>query len=262
MSDQWNAQLYDGAHEFVSEYGKAALEILAPAKGERILDLGCGTGDLANKLSALGVDIVGIDHSEHMIANAKAKYPGVCFSVKDILDLGYENEFDAVFSNAVLHWIKSPEEALKEIYKSLCLGGKFIAEFGGEGNVKKITDSIIREKEKLGYKFVKEDFPWYFPSIGEYTSLMEQVGFHVTLAEHIDRPTKLEGKRGLRNWLEMFTANFFSEVNDTDKHVIIKNIEQSLANELFYEDHWIADYKRIRVKAKKKQLICSYSINK
>lgn len=248
MSDQWNAQLYDDAHEFVSEYGKGALEMLAPNKGERILDIGCGTGDLANKLSLLDVDVVGVDRSASMIENAKKKYPSVDFKVKDILDLGYENEFDAVFSNAVLHWVKSPEQALKEIYKSLYIDGRFIAEFGGEGNIKAITDCIIREKEKMGYYSDVAHFPWYFPSIGEYTSLMERVGFRVILAEHIDRPTKLAGKNGLKNWLEMFAADFFGGVNEADKYVIIKNIEQSLTNELFHKDHWIADYKRIRVK--------------
>lgn len=207
---------------------------------------------MANVLSALDVDIIGVDHSEQMIMKAKEKYPAIPFHVKNILALGYENEFDAVFSNAVLHWVKSPVQALVEIHKSLQSGGRFIAEFGGEGNVKQITDCIMREKEKMGYYSDEVEFPWYYPSIGEYTSLMEQVGFHVTLAEHIDRPTKLAGKDGLQSWLQMFASSFFEKVNDGDKLIIMQNIERSLANELFHLDHWVADYKRIRVKGIKR----------
>lgn len=251
MVDQWNAKLYDGEHDFVSAYGQGILELLAPKKGERILDLGCGTGDLASKLSLLDVDIIGVDQSRNMIDQASAKYPSLKFYVKDILALGYKNEFDAVFSNAVLHWVKSPQQALAEIYESLKPGGRFVAEFGGEGNVQKIADQIIKEKEKMGYDTDAESFPWYFPSIGGYASYMEQAGFHVTFAEHIDRPTRLEGKVGLRNWLDMFSSSFFSDINAEDKQYIFNNIEDALANELFHTDHWLADYKRIRVKGKK-----------
>lgn len=252
MMDQWNAKLYDGEHDFVSEYGQVILGMLAPRKGERILDLGCGTGDLANKLSLIGVDVVGIDSSPNMISEAKKKYPALHFSVENALALPFDKEFDAVFSNAVLHWIKTPRPALESIYKSLKPGGRFVAEFGGEENVEQISNCIFEEKAKLGYDSDDTHFPWFFPSIGEYTSLMEQEGFQVSLAQHVDRPTRLEGKDGLKNWIKMFTSSFFSNVPAEDQIIILENIEESLAKKAFHEDHWIADYKRLRVIGLKK----------
>lgn len=249
--EQWNEKLYDRNHQFVSNYGKDVVKLLAAKKGEKILDIGCGTGDLANELVKMGVQITGIDRSETMIEEAKKKYPTIPFFVKDILKLNYTSTFDAVFSNAVLHWVKQPKQALEEIYISLKSGGRFVAEFGGKDNVKKISQQIILEREKLNYSAANIDFPWYFPSIGEYTSLMEEVGFIVTYAEYIDRPTRLEGKDGLRNWLHMFSANFFADVSHDDRSTLIQNIETALANVMFKEDYWVADYKRIRVKAVK-----------
>ncbi len=247
MIDQWNPKLYDGEHDFVSEYGQVILEMLAPRKGERILDLGCGTGDLANKLALIGVDVVGVDSSLNMIEEAQKKYPKLHFSVEDALALPFEEEFDAVFSNAVLHWIKTPQPALASIYKGLKSGGRFVAEFGGEDNVQRISNSIFEEKAKLGYASDDTHFPWYYPSIGQYTSLMEQAGFQVVFAQHVDRPTRLEGEAGLKNWIDMFTSSFFSNVPKEDLPILLKNIEKSLAEEAFHEDHWIADYKRLRV---------------
>lgn len=251
MNNHWNANLYDHAHQFVSAYGEDVITLLDPKNNEKILDLGCGTGDLTHKISSMGSKVLGVDYSDHMIDQAKMKYPQIQFQVKDILNLNYDKLFDAIFSNAVLHWIKQPSQALGEIYKSLRIGGRFIAEFGGKGNVQKITYRIIKEKEKLGYPYKKEHFPWYYPSIGEYTMLMEQIGFTVMYAESFDRPTKLEGSDGMRHWLSMFATTFIEEVDQNEKELLLTNIENSLADDLFHSDHWIADYKRIRVKAVK-----------
>lgn len=169
------------------------IDLLAPHKGEKILDLGCGTGDLAKELFDFGVNVVGVDKSENMIRNAKSKYPDIYFEVNDAIKLDYNDEFDAVFSNATLHWVKLPKQALQHIFKGLKHGGRFVAEFGGKGNVEKITSEIINKRKKLGYEFEMEHFPWYYPSIGEYTSLMEKVGFRVIFAQHFDRPTPLDG---------------------------------------------------------------------
>lgn len=244
---QWNSQLYDEKHQFVSAYGEGVVTLLAPKREENILDLGCGTGDLANKLYNLGAHVIGVDHSVSMIDEANQKYPHISFLVKDAVHLDYKHEFDAVFSNAVLHWIKQPEQVLLNVYKSLKKGGRFVAEFGGQDNVKKITDQIVIELEELGYPMGKDDFPWYFPSIGEYTTLMEKAGFRVVYAEHIDRPTRLEGPNGLINFLVMFADVFFNGVSDGDKKTVLQKVEKELKNDLFHDDHWIADYKRIRV---------------
>ncbi|MFC5558485.1 class I SAM-dependent methyltransferase [Ureibacillus thermophilus] len=244
--DQWNPSLYDAKHSFVSAFGDSLVKVLTLKKGEKILDVGCGTGDLACQMADAGAKVVGIDSSEKMIAKAKEKYPHLSFYVKDVTQLDFHNEFDAVFSNAVLHWVRQPEKALKNIYTSLKKGGRFVAEFGGKGNVQKITDALLMQIKKAG---IERDIasPWYFPSIGEYVALMEQVGFRVTLAMHFDRPTPLEGEDGLKNWIAMFASSFFEGINEQLKHEIIANVETALKPSLFENGVWVADYKRIRV---------------
>ncbi|APH05025.1 class I SAM-dependent methyltransferase [Bacillus weihaiensis] len=244
---KWDATLYDEKHAFISEFGNQLIELLAPKKGEKILDLGCGTGDLAHTLSEQQVNVVGVDQSKSMISKAQIKYPHIPFIVKDALKLEDKNEFDAVFSNATLHWIKAPELALDRIYCSLKQGGRFVAEFGGKGNVRIITDEVIRQIERLGVDFNDNHYPWYFPSIGEYTTIMEKVGFRVTYAEHFDRFTALENENGLRNWLKMFGSSLFHGINEDEKELIVAEVEKKLRPILYKNGKWFADYKRIRV---------------
>lgn len=245
--DQWNAALYDEKHAFVSHYGSHLVDLLAPEKDEKILDLGCGTGDLTKKISDANATVIGMDRSENMIEEAKRKYPAIDFYVKDALELKDEAEFDAVFSNATLHWIKDPERVLKGIYQCLKPGGRLVAEFGGFGNVKRITDELLYQFKQHQVAYQEEQFPWYFPSIGEYTTLMEQVGFRVKFAQHYDRPTPLVGDDGLRNWIEMFGKSIFPGVAHEVKEAIITDVQHHLKEKLYKEGTWIADYKRIRV---------------
>jgi trans-aconitate methyltransferase len=245
--DNWNATFYDENHSFVSNYGNNLIDLLEIRKGEKILDLGCGTGDLANRLCAMSGNVIGVDKSRNMISQASMKYPEIKFAVRDVTNLGYTNEFDVVFSNATLHWVKQPKQALNCIYQSLRPSGRFVAEFGGRGNVQMITNEIINQINQTGIEFNKEQFPWYYPSIGEYSSLMEEVGFRVTFAEHFDRPTPLDGDNGLRNWIEMFGSQFFDGIDERSKDKIIMKIEEELKDTLYKDGRWVADYKRIRV---------------
>ncbi|MDN3018001.1 methyltransferase domain-containing protein [Paenibacillus sp. BSR1-1] len=246
-TDSWNASLYDSKHSFVSQYGEDLVSLLAPEQGESILDLGCGTGDLANKLHQIGVHIIGIDKSENMVQQAQKKYPEIIFNVQDAVSMPFTNEFDAVFSNATLHWVKEPKQALQGIFQALKQGGRFVAEFGGKGNVQTITDEIINQLRISGIDFRSGQFPWYYPSIGEYAALMEQVGFRVTLAQHFDRPTPLEGENGLRNWIEMFAISMFEGLTAETKDEVINRVEKALKKVLYQNGQWQADYKRIRV---------------
>ncbi|GKU81921.1 trans-aconitate 2-methyltransferase [Niallia sp. NCCP-28] len=248
-ADQWNADLYDSNHSFVSQYGNSLLELLNPKPNEKILDLGCGTGDLANKLFEKHIKVIGVDKSKNMIYQASRKYPSIPFIVKDATTLEYQDEFNAVLSNATLHWIKQPNSALECIYASLKNGGRFIAEFGGKGNIQMISNAIIEEIKNLGLEFKEKNFPWYYPSIGEYTSLMEKTGFRVSFAQHYHRPTPLIGENGLKNWIIMFGNDFFADIDRSAKEQIITNVVYRLKNHLYQknEDIWIADYKRIRV---------------
>lgn len=245
--NHWDAHLYDKSHRFVSEYGNNVIELLAPKKDESILDIGCGTGDLANELYERGADVIGIDHAQSMVEQAQEKYPHIEFEVSDITNLPYEAEFDAIFSNAVLHWIKSPKLALENIYQSLQNGGRFVAEFGGEGNVSNLTTNIISEVRNSGYVFDEEKFPWYFPSIATYTTLMEEVGFQVIFACLYHRPTRLIGDDGLKNWLAMFADSFFHNVPVNERDVLIERIEQALSEERDEDGNWLADYVRLQI---------------
>ncbi len=227
--------------------GMSLVELLAPNRGEKILDLGCGTGDLAKKLDDYGVDVTGIDISENMVIQAKRKYPGIEFFVQDATKLEYNSEFDAVLSNATLHWVKPPDQALRSIYRSLKKGGRFAAEFGGKGNVQTIANEIIHQIIKAGFEFDDEQFPWYYPSIAEYTALMERAGFRVTFAQHFDRPTQLTGEDGLKNWIEMFGGHFFGIIPIDEVDTIISKVENQLKKTIYKDGNWIADYKRIRV---------------
>ena len=250
-TDLWNANLYDKSHSFVSAYGQGVIELLQPVSGETILDIGCGTGDLANVMTNAGAQVTGIDASENMVQQAQAKYPALTFSQMDATKLSYDREFDAVFSNATLHWIKTPVSVIEGVYRSLKDGGRFVAEFGGKGNVQSITDALIGQMMLASIPFTDEDFPWYFPSIGEYTTLLEAAGFRVELAHHYDRPTKLDGELGLYNWLAMFSPSLFAQVEDEVKERIFKATIEQLRSTLFKDGDWYADYKRLRVVAYK-----------
>ncbi|MEH7095307.1 methyltransferase domain-containing protein [Neobacillus vireti] len=245
--DAWNANLYDSKHSFVSMYGESLIELLAPQKGEKVLDLGCGTGDLAKKLADFGAEITGVDKSAKMIEQARSKYPTIEFLVQDATELAFQHEFDAVFSNAALHWIKQPKPALTCIYNSLKKGGRFVAEFGGKGNVQAISDELVHQIEAEGFTFDIERFPWYFPSIAEYSSFMEQAEFRVTFAHHFDRPTPLEGKSAIKNWIDMFCSGMLAGIPERKKAGITAKVANNLKEVLYKDGSWIGDYKRIRV---------------
>lgn len=245
--DTWNAALYDTNHSFVSTFGQDLLAALAPRKDEQILDVGCGTGDLAHKIHELGAKVTGIDVSENMIQQAQHKYPHIRFTVRNVTALDYQEEFDAVFSNAALHWIKPQKQALQCIYQSWKQGGRFIAELGGKGNIKMITDEVINQYRAHGLEYDMEQFPWYFPSTGEYASLMEEVGFTVACTQYFYRPTPLEGQDAIRNWLHMFGSGLFIGVPEDVREHMITTAQQNLSKKLCHAGEWIADYKRIRV---------------
>lgn len=227
----WEPGLYDAVHRYVSDYGRSLVDVLAPQPGERILDLGCGTGTLTHEITQRGATVVGIDSSPEMIGQARQNYPKLDFRLADARGFSVSEPFDAVFSNAVLHWIQPPEDAVATVRNALKPGGRFIAEFGGKGNIRSIIESA-------GFN------PWYFPSIGEYSSLLEQHGLLVTNAALFDRPTPLEGENGIREWLGMF---FKPPLPPSE----IARIEAELRPKLFRDGAWYIDYKRLRISAER-----------
>jgi trans-aconitate methyltransferase len=251
-SNSWNSEAYDSKLDFVSKLGDSVLELLAPKQGERILDWGCGTGDLTAALAEAGATAVGLDLSVDMIARARQKYPHIDFHVANGVDYRTnEPLFDAVFSNAALHWMPQAAETAKSIWLALKPGGRFAAEFGGSGNVAIISAAITRVLEQRGYDPNGRN-PWYFPTVGEYSSLLERTGFRVTFAQHFDRPTPLKGDSGMRDWLDMFSDDFFADIaSDDEKESIYQAIIEETRPALYHNDSRFADYKRLRIVAVK-----------
>jgi SAM-dependent methyltransferase len=185
-----------------------------------------------------------------MIDKARVKYPALEFIVGDGEDFKFEEKFDAVFSNAALHWMKRPQQVISCVGKALRKEGRFVAEFGGAGNVEIITNAIIQVISKTHHMKVDHLHPWYFPSIAQYTSLLEQQGFQVKYAHHFDRPTQLEdGEHGLHHWLNSFADSFFVGYTEVEKTVLFNKIADQVKPVLFHDGSWHADYKRLRIVA-------------
>lgn len=245
----WDARCYDDAHAFVYEYGEDLIQLLAPAATEWILDLGCGTGHLTRRIADEGATVLGIDSSWDMVTAARAEYPTLPICCADARTVGFRCVFDAVFSNAMLHWVPEDDQdaVLATVTDALRPGGRFVAELGGTGNVATITEVLLDELEARGYH---PSLPWYFPTVGEYACRLERHGFEVRSARLFDRPTDLDGgAAGLRNWIEMFGDTLIGPLPADERAAVLGAVEDRLRGELFNDGCWVADYRRLRVVA-------------
>ncbi len=248
---KWDAGLYDEKHSFVWKMAAGLLELLEAHAGERILDVGCGTGHLTAKIATNGAQATGIDQSAEMIQEARAAYPALRFEVMDARQLVFPEKFDAVFSNATLHWIKEPERAVQSMARVLRPGGRFVAEFGGQGNIAALVAAVERAWPKAGLPQPVPN-PWYYPSLAEYASLLEKHGLEVTYGLLFDRPTPLEdGERGLRNWLEMFGGVIMEKLPKDHKERLLREVQSEARASLYSDGRWVLDYRRLRVVARK-----------
>lgn len=238
----WNAAAYQNRHSYVWQHGESLLELLKPQVGERILDLGCGPGQLTEQIAASGAAMIGLDSDPAMIAQAQTNYPHLTFQVGDAANFQLSEPVDAVFSNAALHWVTQAEPAAHCIAAALKPGGRFVAEFGGKGNVQ----TILKALAEVSGRSLN---PWYFPSLSEYVTLLESAGLEVVYAHLFDRPTPL-GEAGLAGWLEMFGQRFFADLSAEAWAEIVRAVEAA-APQLYQEKEWIADYRRLRVIAMK-----------
>jgi trans-aconitate methyltransferase len=248
----WDSKLYDQQHHFVSDYGADVLQWLAPQQGEHILDVGCGTGALASQISDSGANVYGIDGSSDMIAKAIISYPNLNFEIMDATKLPYKEEFDAIFSNATFHWIENQEALIKGLYNSLKPGGRLVAEFGGKRNIKSITDAVSIAAKELGLDHKIITNFWFFPSISTYSALLESYGFEVEQIWLFDRPTKLNGENGMYDWINQFAQHSFKNLNTAQAEEIKHAAVDKLRKTNYANNHWTADYRRLRVKAIKK----------
>lgn len=252
MAHKWDANLYNDKHSYVYDHGQSLIGLLDPQPHERILDLGCGSGELTYKIKDLAGEVVGMDMSIDMINKARVQYPLVDFQVGDASDFYVEQPFDAIFSNATLHWVAKYKEAINCLYCNLKQGGRLAVEFGGKDNVRAITDQLRESLLKRGHTEQSEAELWFFPSIGEYTTALEASGFTVTFAQWYDRPTELADEQtGIKDWLSMFSRPFFAGVANTDVSDIMNEVQERLKPKLFRNGKWYADYKRIRIMAYK-----------
>jgi trans-aconitate methyltransferase len=243
----WDTELYESRHSFVWQYGEGLLDLLAPKPGERILDLGCGTGQLTAKIADAGASVLGLDASPDMIGQARQNYPRLQFKLEDATATQFQSEFDAVFSNAALHWMLDAAAVAKNIARALKPGGRFVAELGGKGNIGQIMSSIEVALER--HTGSVPPGRTYFPSIPEYTTLLEAEGLEVQLAHLYDRPTPLEGESGMEHWIRQFKWYYFENLPVAQRTAILAEVVAALRPKLFRDGVWFADYRRLRVVA-------------
>ncbi|HEY2014909.1 MAG TPA: methyltransferase domain-containing protein [Bryobacteraceae bacterium] len=249
MTRQWNPSLYQSSHSFVWEYGRDLINLLEPQPGERILDIGCGTGQLTAAIAHAGAQVVGLDSSAAMIGQASGNFPDLTFEVQDIAGMRFASPFDAVFSNAALHWVLRADEAAASIAAALVPGGRFVAELGGHGNNRAVLHAVRMALESKFGAAPEHLNPWFFPSVGEYATILERHGLEVTFATLFDRPTPLEGgDRGLANWLAMFGSPLTPHFEDAG---FVDLVQKFAAPRLLRDGVWSIDYRRLRIVARK-----------
>lgn len=238
----WDPGRYRRNAGFVAEYGLSLVELLNPQPGERVLDLGCGDGTLTAHLREGGVSVVGVDASSDLVEAARAL--GLDARVVNGEALNFEDEFDAVFSNAAMHWMPNAEAVIDGVWQALKPGGRFVSEMGGFGNVKSIRAALETALHAHGFDGRLAN-PWYFPTPEEQRERLEQRGFEVRSISLFDRPTPLPG--GMGDWLETFAESYIGVASDVLRQSIVGEVCQRLQPILVDESGtWIADYVRLR----------------
>jgi trans-aconitate methyltransferase len=243
----WDPDRYARNARFVSDLGMPVVELLAAQPGERILDLGCGDGALTIKLVAMGCEVVGVDASEAQIRGAREM--SLDARVMDGQELTFSNEFDAVFSNAALHWMRRADDVISGVKRALKPRGRFVAEMGGHRCVEKIRTALVDALNRRGLE-CEGAVPWYFPTMEDYSERLIKGGFVVKYIALIPRPTPLPGD--VSGWLETFAENFISKLAPADRPAFIAEVREVLRPQLCDSaGKWTADYTRLRFAAQR-----------
>jgi SAM-dependent methyltransferase len=247
MSNAWNAKTYEQNARFVSDLGMPVVSLLDPKPNERILDLGCGDGVLTTQLGQVGCQVIGIDPSPEFVNAAIAS--GIDARLGDARHMTFVDEFDAVFSNAVLHWIPEAQLVADSVYRALKKGGRFVGEFGGHGNIAAIMTSLVATLRHRGVE-LEHHLGWYYPTPHEYRTILQQSGFEIRSIDLIPRPTPLP--TGMIGWLRTFRGSYLKDkLGDRAEDAlqeIVENLRYSLCDSA---GNWTADYVRLRFKAVK-----------
>lgn len=242
---QWNAHDYAIDAGFVPVLGSAVARLLDPQRGERILDLGCGDGVLSVDLALSGAHITGVDASPELVGGARAR--GIEAHVMDAHALTFTRQFDAVFSNAALHWMRGADQVIAGVARALKPGGRFVAEMGGHGNVVAITSAL--QAALCGNGHAVPAFPWHFPAADDYAERLRAHGFQVRYIEMQARPTALP--TGMRGWLRTFASPFLTGLDATQRQRVIDDAVALLEpTQCDARGQWTADYVRLRFDAR------------
>lgn len=243
---RWDADRYATTARFVSDLGAPVLELLDPRPGERILDLGCGDGALTIHLVEAGATVVAVDAAEDMVRAAREL--GLDASVADATALAYQREFDAVFSNAVLHWIPPADDVIAGVARALRPGGRFVAEMGGHACVAAVSVALVAVLGRHGVDGWARR-PWLFPTAEHYGARLEAGGFVVDDIRIVPRPTPLPGELG--DWLGTFAQPFLVGFDDEERAAVVAEVTELCRPALWAaETGWVADYTRLRFSAR------------
>jgi len=251
QADDWDAGLYASKHGFVHSLVADLLDDIGDYAEQRVLDVGCGTGELTDEMRRRGANVVGVDSSLSMVDAARERFPDVDFLVGDVKRLSWQNEFDVVFSNAALHWVLEAEPAAKSLARALKPGGRLLLEMGGSGNVAIIRRALSDVLRERGHASNANTKTWYFPTIAQYSGHLERAGFIVRRAALFERPTPLDGDQGMANWLHMFGRTYLAGLDTAEVETIISATVNRLRDKLCSGEQWHADYVRLRIHAEK-----------
>jgi trans-aconitate methyltransferase len=243
----WDATRYDEAFAFVPALGTAVLDLLDPQPGERVLDVGCGSGELTAQIAARGARVVGVDSSAEMLDRARERFPELDVRLADAERLAVDEPYDAVFSNAALHWMTRPDEVLAGVRAALRDGGRFVAEMGAARNVTALVTALREAAQQIGLD-ADLPLPWYFPTPAEQATRLERAGFTVRLLQYVDRPTRLTNVRdGAADWWRMFGASTLAALEAEQVDELLAAVNEVAAPRLRGPDGvWVADYVRLR----------------
>jgi trans-aconitate methyltransferase len=248
----WDPSVYRERASFVHRLAHDLIDLLAPQASERVLDVGCGTGELTCAIAGVGASVLGVDASRAMIEAARQCAPaglGVQFDVADGQELRYAGDFDAVFSNAALHWMPRAEDVAAGVARALRSGGRFVAEFGGHRCIAAFVSAAAAALERAG-EDPRRWLAWYFPDVRTYVNVLSQAGLEVRYVHLFDRPTHLPGDDALAGWMRTFLAPLERHLGARWES-FVRDVEASSARTLRRPDGWVLDYVRLRVAARK-----------